>query len=561
MKSIIDVEVSTAAFEKFQRMFDAYSEQLRKQPAIWQKINSEHQKLASGFASLGNKMDAHFSGVQDLQNAQEDSEKTLLHSESIWGGIEKASGKTAKNVMSATASLLKWTGIMSGATGLLGYFSLSGMTHLGQDVFAWRKSALGVGMSTGQERAFNIAFARLLGSPQGFLGGINQAVSNLAAQGPLYALGVNPNGSTSSVAVATLKALYGLAHRTPVNQLGVMENAYGIGNLGVSLEDLRRMKAMSPAEFNTQVLGSYAREQRALSLGAGTQNAWTQFVTSMDVAKAKIDNVFINGLVRLTGPLERLAGGFTHLLQVVTAKNGPISQDIDSIASWMNRFNGQITKPEFITGVERFVKLFSLFGTAAHGLSLLNKPLPLPDWANPNKEGMKARAAVTDFFTPGFGARYLAGQRLKWMQAAHSIDPSGLLETVGWLESRMNPFAPNSSKGAVGMMQLMPGVAASLGVDPNNPKQALLGAEKELQHLMGEYHGDIGKTLAAYNWGEGNLNHDIARYGNAWAGHVPAETLGYILKAMRMMQITVNIQGAPPGFSASASISAQGATR
>src|SRR6185437_2872648 len=134
--------------------------------------------------------------------------------------------------------------------GLLGYFTLHGMSDLGANVYGWRKSSAGLGVSIGQQRAFDIAFGRLLGSPQGFLGGINSMVSNVAAQGPLYALGVNPNGSTGSVAVSTLEALRGIAGRTPTNQLGILESMYQLGNLGISVEDLRRLKSMSGGEFN-----------------------------------------------------------------------------------------------------------------------------------------------------------------------------------------------------------------------------------------------------------------------------------------------------------------------
>jgi len=364
-KSILDIDVQTQNWEKFQQQFDLYSERLRKQPELWKKISADHEKFAKGFAHIGDSTEEHLSALQDMKDVGEEQEKTLSHSKELWGGIAGASASTAKNVIHATTSLLKWGGIFTGISGLLGYFTLHGMSDLGANVYGWRKSAAGLGVSIGQQRAFNISFGRLLGSPEGFLGGINAAVSNVAAQGPLYALGVNPNGSTGSVALATLQALRGITQRTPTNQLGIVEQMYQLGNLGISVEDLRRLQSMTPAEFKG-LLGTYHREQGALNIGDRTALAWTNFVTTMDLAKSKIENVFVNGLVPLTGPLEKLAGGFTHLLQVVMQKNGPIEQGINAIASWMDSFNGKITSKPFI---QQFMADVQLLGLGIHELA------------------------------------------------------------------------------------------------------------------------------------------------------------------------------------------------
>lgn len=73
-------------------------------------------------------------------------------------------------------------------------------------------------------------------------------------------------------------------------------------------------------------------------------------------------------------------------------------------------------------------------------------------------------------------------------------------------ESRFNPNA-KSSAGAKGLMQLMPRTAGSYGVnDPYNPEQNIRGGIKMLSILSKKYKGDKKMILAAYNWGEGNLD-------------------------------------------------------
>jgi soluble lytic murein transglycosylase-like protein len=161
------------------------------------------------------------------------------------------------------------------------------------------------------------------------------------------------------------------------------------------------------------------------------------------------------------------------------------------------------------------------------------RPLPAaeenaPPAAAAGKDSRHRAAALAGGDAPGKRGAPVPGAEMTAIieKAArrYGVDPL-LVRCVVRAESGFRPGS-TSPKGAMGLMQLMPGAARDLGVrNAYDPEENVLAGTRYLKSLLDRYGGDTPLALAAYNWGMGNVDRRPDR--------LPEETRRYVAGIMR----------------------------
>lgn len=97
-----------------------------------------------------------------------------------------------------------------------------------------------------------------------------------------------------------------------------------------------------------------------------------------------------------------------------------------------------------------------------------------------------------------------------------------------------------SSTGAKGLYQFMPDTAAQYSkrlfgtatrdASTLSPAQQKAMANAYFNDLLKEFNGNADEAIAAYNWGQGNVEKDVKEHGSDWEEYAPKETRDYLNK-------------------------------
>lgn len=526
-KPVLEVPVDDANFKAFAAHFEKFRDQLAKTPGAWAGVNKE---MRASFESATAAMLAQSEVNRSSLAADRERARREKESSSYWEKIAERSKSFTANVMNAGRALLTMTRLTAEIGGLVGIGGLWGLGSLAGSIGSGRRTSQGLDIGTGSRLAFGLNYGRIVDS-NSLLSGVNESLHDPSQLYRLYAAGLSSKDiagkDTGAVSAQLMDRYRDLALRTDPRMLGAVLKAHG--DL-IGLQDFERLRSLSPEEY-ASIRGGYGRDKGSLALSDATQRKWQEFDVQLERAGINVKNALVTGLTPLIPALERLSIASVKLLTQFldwADKSGAV----DKFAKAITDFAGYLTSKDFSEKVKTFETDVVALAVAAHkGLVALGIVQENPT------SSAEARQRADD---PNSKGNVL--QRMKSGLATDSAEVFGpwvdLLPGIAKTESNngdprwMHSYGKDGRLLASGKYGLSPGVAKYYGVDPMNDDQARHGSALYLGDLAKHYGGDVPKMLAAYNWGPGNLDKDINRYGGDWFKHLPQETEKYVRKIL-----------------------------
>ena len=317
--SVFEIPIDDTAFQKVLADFEKHKAGLTKLPGLWGTIG---KSITAAGASLDHQVIATVSMGAAIDRMAANQEKFLnLTRSSAYSmeGLSRHTGNVAKGLADGAASLLKWGSVLSAIGGLVGAGGLLwGVDKLAAYGAEGRRAAMGIGSTSGSIRAFGDVYGRILGNPQGFLGGVANAQTDVRARAPLVGLGFSgqeiENSDPADLSVRILDRIRKRARQTSLGMLGSLSDNLGWDKLGINPDELRTMRNTSDDEW--AALGAKnTAAQSSLAASAPGERAWADLVTQLGLAKDEIGVVLVNGLTRVAGPLEDLSKSVVHVFK------------------------------------------------------------------------------------------------------------------------------------------------------------------------------------------------------------------------------------------------------
>jgi Transglycosylase SLT domain len=616
-KSIIDIDVNDQAFTRFLDAFRAYSGELAGTSAAWARANAAANATAGSVkdtatatteaaagardvavsttaaAAAAQQMSVAFHGqVQFITNAGK-SQLAGTHAAKEqaghWNSMARSAKGFASHIGDATRSLLRWASLTGLISGILGGGGLFGIDRLATSAGDQKRSTMGLGVTPGEKAAFETNYGRVV-DPGAVLGGVNEALIDPNKRSALYGAGLTERDlkgkDAAQVSVEALSSIKKLVDHTNTNMLGALLTARHLDQLGLSEQDLQRLKNTPSSELD-KYRTDYDRDKQTMDLDKPTTNAWQDLQVQLKRAGTEIENTFIKGLTPLAKPLEDLSKGFTDLVASLL-QSPEIKKWIESLAGGLEHLSQEIGTEEFkksvtgivdslahltasladdLPGIQAAFHAIALLGKgvegAANGVDALVKPWKVPTPINPDNphpgdpprpsnlapvDNRPGYQQLWDWWqskgpslTPSGSSGAPTPAAYRPDMAGGSFGPYGDLENQWGLQpgllravekTESNNRDVVSSAGAKGFFQFMDPTARQYGVDVHDEQSSAKGMAHYFADLLKEFGGDLPKAIAAENWGQGNLEKDIKQYGNDWRNHLPAETANHINRIM-----------------------------
>jgi flagellum-specific peptidoglycan hydrolase FlgJ len=344
-RAIYGIELDTSAFDKFQQTYAKFQKEVEGTQSKW-KANS---KLIDAAAANFKRM-AAADPVPGDQNVSAFMEAVRRLSDTGLAPIGAGAKLITANLRQATTMMAKWSGITTVFGSLIAAGGIYGLSRMASGVGRQRTSASQLGTTWGRQAAAAGAFVGIHGAGR-IISGLSEATASRQGMAPLHALMGNEanrlaGGDPIEAFVAMLPHLKKMAD-TGGSWRAMNEriHAMGLDKLGVSVETLRLLKAMSPAEIK-EMIATYRGAKSRMELSETDQRAMQEFATAIEEAEQALTNRFAANLSKLTPVVEK---GVTLLTTAVEAldKSGLAGDLLAKFDKGVIQFADLFDEPEF----------------------------------------------------------------------------------------------------------------------------------------------------------------------------------------------------------------------
>lgn len=525
-KSVISIDVQDEAFKRFQAAFDRYQKVLDEQSKKWEKV--------------GKTLDT-------LNKKQKDFNKSVNDGNVALRKAAVTTGSIARNMASAALSAAKW--VAFGAIG--GGFGLGALASSASD---YRRRSQGYGVSTGQLRAAELAYGRAFDA-NSVLSKVSSLQNTPQGTAILDRLGLG-EGETAGENLGKLYKnavdLFEQFGKSPV-----FAESLGLTKV-FDLEDLIRGSNKPRGELD-ELPEQDKKYREFLATSDKVNKAWEDFWYGLKKSGQIIETSFIKALKDLVPQLTRLSETVANaIVNLLSSKE---------FQKAVQDFADTISSGEFQAKVGKF---FNALGQLADGMiNVMRKLGLLPE--DQNAQMAHDKRVQFGFAKKEYDA--MSETQKKWfrdpakdlkildLEEKYSL-PIGILDSVWAAESDRGKNKGRSPAGAEGDFQFIPKTAKEFGLkNPYDFVESADAAARKLKGLLRYYKNDPEKALAAYNWGEGNLDKDIREHGSNWKEHLVPETKKYLEKNQAVIITINNNTGSNTSVTAPALQGAQGASR
>ena len=503
MKSILDIEVNSAAFADYKAAFDKYESAVKRLPAGWTEVGKSVSKTTKTFSELVAGFVAANQHAKQVAAAQKEADRLTKSQSDHWRDIARHTRDFAGNIAGATANLLKWVGPIGVLSGLLGAgVGLFGIERLAASAAGQRRSALGLGVGYGQQASFGLNYGRFVDAGS-LLGGVSSSLYNATSPGyvGLLATGLSQQYLSSHNAAETsvelLHRLPDILKNTPRGLIGARLSALGLDSI-ISPEDAVRYLNASPNERAEQER-RYQGDVGALGLSKEQQRDWQDFQTAMERAGTKIENVFVNGLSPLAPVLGKLSEAFEKTVSAFL-RSPEVEQAVKTFADYLG-------SPQVLADIKSFGDGIAY---AAHQLAAAARWLGL---LPSSSEGATLPAdRTTGIGITPWRPRGLSGYSGVQGSTSSSWFIQNGLSIPSWFSGDAASSTPLGSGAREAFIR---SYAASIGVDPN--VAMYVATHEGFGGKTGDHGTSFGDFQLHYNAQENGVGDQYTAATHHWA--------------------------------------------